>query len=87
MRIQRGVRESRPPPPGKSQVIWVYLDTSTPWKKLDPLLPPVIKLLFKPMFDKAYQAAYFDQAYQAAYFDQAYQAAYFDQAYQAAYLG
>ena len=34
-----------PDPPGKSQVIWVSLDTPTPWKKLDPLLPSVIKPL------------------------------------------
>ena len=33
------------PPLGKSQVIWVSLDTPTPWKKLDPLLPSVIKPL------------------------------------------
>ena len=39
-----GVRPS-PPPPGKSQVLWVSLDTPTTWKKLDPLLPSVIKPL------------------------------------------
>ena len=32
-------------PPGKSQVISVSLDIPTPWKKLDPLLPSVIKPL------------------------------------------
>ena len=40
-----GLGDPDPPGTGKSQVLWVSLDTPTPWKKLDPLLPSVIKPL------------------------------------------
>ena len=34
VRIQRGIGGPDPPPPGKSQVTWVSLDS--PWEKMDP---------------------------------------------------